>query len=77
MTLGTVQAASKSHLALVLSVSKLSRSSIVSGLDRYGTRSDLLLLRIIWLRTRTQSCSMCHKSPALAEAAPTLMLHQL
>lgn len=39
------------------SVSKLSRSSMVSGLERYGTRRLLLLVRIIWLRTRTQSCT--------------------
>lgn len=56
----TPASSSVAHLALEASVSKLSRSSMVRELERYGTRRLLLLLRIIWLRTRTQSCNMSH-----------------
>ena len=57
------------------SVSKLSRSSMVSGLERYGTRRLLLLVRIIWLRTRTQSCS--HIAGSCLEALLCKLAYEL
>lgn len=47
------------------SVSKLSLSSMVRRLDRYGTRF-FVELRSCWLRTRTQSCSL---PPSMSHAA--------